>query len=295
MKQIHTDKICENPPNPCHLRSKPVKGEKNIKLRRFIFQLNRFVVHRFTSYSKKGHGIHSPFVFNLVTNVFNVRDADHSLKEVQLWHRALYKNRQLIDPGAYGAGSVTGNSGQKTIREIAIKSSIKPGYGKLLFRLVKHFGINSALELGTGLGISTAYILNASPSINFTSIEGSREKFLFAVKEFQSKEWVSVHFINAEFDNFLKNFEIVSHPFLAFIDGNHRYEPTIKYFHQIADQCRDNSLLIFDDIHWSREMEMAWDEICRDERVSLSIDLFSMGLIFFRKGMGKLHYKIEHG
>ncbi len=273
--------------------SQPLKKDKDKKFRRFFFHVTRFFVHRFTSYSLKGYGIHSPFVFNLLTNVINDHEVDNSLKDVSVWHKSLYKNTRSIDSGEFGAGSVTGNSGHRKIKNIAMNSSVKPKYGKLLFRLVRHFSFSSALELGTGLGISTAYIWNAVPDINLTSVEGATEKILFAKKEFISKSWGPVGFVQMEFDDFIQNFEIVSHPFLAFIDGNHHYQATMNYFNKIASQCQSDSLLIFDDIHWSREMERAWNEICIDDRVSLSIDLFSMGLIFFRKGFEKSHYKIN--
>ena len=274
--------------------SQPIKKDKNKKLQKFFFQGSRFFVHRFTSQSIKGFGVHSPFVFNLLTNVINDRKFDLSLEEVSIWHKSLYKNRKQIDSGTYGAGSALGNSGYRTIREVAINSSIRLIYGKLLYRLVKHFGFSSALELGTGIGISTAYIRNAASDIKLTSLEGAKEKLQFAKEEFVTKDWNPVTFINIDFDSFLQNFEVVSHPFLAFIDGNHHYQPTMNYFNKIASQCRSDSLLIFDDIHWSRGMEKAWNDICKDDRVSLSIDLFSMGLIFFRKGMGKQHYRFNY-
>ncbi len=253
----------------------------------------KYFIHRLKAYSYKGFGIHSPFVFKLLREVFKDSSPDKALKEVQCWHWSLRGRRDLIETGNYGAGPVSGRGGRRKVRDIVSGTGISPRVGKFLFHLVGYSRCASILELGTGLGISTAYLRNAPSTAEITSVEGSEDKVQFAEEEFNSRSWKPVKFVSMDFDKFLETFHVPKHPFMAFIDGNHLYAPTIRYFQRLSGLCREDSLLVFDDIHWSEEMEQAWNEICLDENVSISIDLFSMGLVFFRKGMHKQHYRIN--
>ena len=81
---------------------------------------------------------------------------------------------------------------------------------------------------------------------------------------------------------------------LAFIDGNHRYEPTRRYFKEMLPSIHPYSMLIFDDIHWSSEMEQVWKEIQEHASVTLTIDLFFIGIVLFRKeNKAKQHFTIR--
>ncbi|MBK9358768.1 MAG: class I SAM-dependent methyltransferase [Bacteroidales bacterium] len=79
----------------------------------------------------------------------------------------------------------------------------------------------------------------------------------------------------------------------AFIDGNHTKEATLRYFGQLVKHAGNNSVYIFHDIHWSAEMEQAWNEIKNHEKVIITIDLFHMGLVFFRKELSRQHFIIR--
>jgi predicted O-methyltransferase YrrM len=70
---------------------------------------------------------------------------------------------------------------------------------------------------------------------------------------------------------------------LAYIDGNHRYQPTVNYFHQFLSKAGNQTILIFDDVHWSEEMEKAWEEIKAHPAVQCTIDIFFLGFVFFRE------------
>jgi predicted O-methyltransferase YrrM len=80
---------------------------------------------------------------------------------------------------------------------------------------------------------------------------------------------------------------------LVFFDGNHQKVPTLDYFHHCLTKAHENSIFIFDDIHWSSEMDEAWQQIQGHEQVSLTIDLFQFGLVFFRKGIAKQHFTLR--
>ena len=80
----------------------------------------------------------------------------------------------------------------------------------------------------------------------------------------------------------------------VFFDGNHRKEPTLNYFRQCLDKVHEGSVFIFDDIYWSLEMKEAWSEIKMNEQVTVTLDLFYLGIVFFRKEQVKQHFIIRY-
>jgi mRNA degradation ribonuclease J1/J2 len=83
-------------------------------------------------------------------------------------------------------------------------------------------------------------------------------------------------------------------PGLVFIDGNHRKVPVLNYFTSIAENSDSKTVIIIDDIHYSKEMEEAWEEIRLDDKVSVTIDIYRMGIVFFRRGINRNNYIIRY-
>ena len=77
-------------------------------------------------------------------------------------------------------------------------------------------------------------------------------------------------------------------------DGNHRKEPTIDFFNRLVDIATSETVFIFDDIHWSKEMEEAWESIKADKRVRVTIDLFIFGVVLFRNEMSRQHFVLRN-
>jgi predicted O-methyltransferase YrrM len=174
------------------------------------------------------------------------------------------------------------------VRKIVKTSSVSRKYGRLLFRLAKNFGPVSILELGTSLGISSSYLALGNPEGTVTTIEGCEETAAFAKKNFEAIHLANVRIINSRFEDVLSYLlPEIGVLGMVFFDGNHRKEATLSYFHQCLPFIRDDSVFIFDDIHWSEEMEEAWRQIREHESVKVTVDLFRMGLVFFREGLSK--------
>ena len=151
------------------------------------------------------------------------------------------------------------------------------------------------LELGTSLGITTSYLASANPAAQITTMEGASAVAAVAKDNFNKLGLNNIRVVEGNFDHTLTD-TLTTMPVidLAFLDGNHRYEPTVRYFRQILPHLHDHSIVILDDIHWSAEMEQAWDEVRGMEEVTLSIDLFFIGLVFFRKEQKeKQHFSIR--
>ncbi len=253
----------------------------------------RFIKYRLTSGHRHGHGIHSPFVFKLVSEVIYGKNRSDRLKKVVHWHRSLYKRKEFLTAGSFGAGSHTGNAKARTIAHIARYSGVSPKYGTLLFRLSGYLKPSAIIELGTGIGISTAYLHSGWPDARMTTVEGEESKSTFAEALHKENRFPDTEFINESFDRFLQDWNAEDHPLMVFIDGDHTYEATMRYCSYLFEKAHHSTVIILDDIHWSEEMERAWEAIRKDVRVTVSIDLFFLGLVFFREGMVKQDFVIN--
>jgi predicted O-methyltransferase YrrM len=250
--------------------------------------------------AKTPHGIHSPFVFELVNEVINKKGSYYAYEKIEQIRRKLLISLKQIEVTDLG----TGRSGKRTISEIAELSLKSEKYGQLLFRLAYHFKPNTILELGTSLGISTSYLASANPNAKVITIEGCPNIANEAKKNFESLELNNIESVVGNFDDALlavlaRNQKPVRKDSfgearsMVFFDGNHRKEPTLKYFFQCLEHAGNDSVFVFDDIHWSNEMEEAWAEIKSHPQVTVTVDLFFLGIVFFRKEQAKEDFIIR--
>jgi predicted O-methyltransferase YrrM len=231
----------------------------------------------------KGHGIHSPFVFDFVTEVLNDRLQYPEYAQIEALRHRLARDGRMLDIEDLGAGSTKGAGSHRRIKDIVRRSAKPAGLGQLLFRVARHYRPDVIVELGTSLGLSSAYLAMGAPGSSLYTIEGSAALAEAADENLRALR-PAARVLTGNFDNELGPLlESVGALDLAFVDGNHRYEPTMRYFDGLFAHASARSVLIFDDIHWSSEMERAWDDICRDMRVMMTIDLFFLGFVFIRE------------
>ncbi len=250
-----------------------------------LFTLSsKYIYYLFTASNGKGHGIHSPFVFDFVINVLNARSHPEVFRKIEKLRASLLKNNETIPVTDFGAGSALDPHSERKISDIARHAAKPAKYGRLLYRLADHYQCREILELGTSLGLSTAYLASPPLVMKITTLEGAELIAARAKQNLESLSLPTVQIITGNFDNTLAlSLEKNPKPDLVFFDGNHRKEPTLRYFRQCLSTADENSIFVFDDIHWSAEMEEAWQEICKTEAVTCSIDLFFVGIVFFRK------------
>ena len=174
--------------------------------------------------------------------------------------------------------------------------SLKPKkYAQLLYKLVKYVQPKTILELGTSLGLTSAYLASANKEAQLITIEGAPSIAAIAKENLDHLQLQNVHLITGNFDETLETVLAKKSAIdFVFIDGNHRKEPTLRYFEQLLKKSTEQSLFVFDDIHWSRDMNEAWTTIKNHSSVTLTIDLFFIGLVFFRKEQKvKQHFTIR--
>lgn len=259
------------------------------------FQLAKKYLHYlYTAQNRKGHGVHSPFVFHFILDVLNNRQALNPPDGIETIRRTLLRDKTALVVEDLGAGSRTAVTTERTVAQLAA-SAVKPRkFSHLLYRLVKKYQPKTVIELGTSLGITTSYLAAAAPASNIITIEGSTSIQQVAKRNFETLGLNNIQSQCGNFDSLLPPL-LIQHASidLAYIDGNHRYNPTINYFHQFLAKTNSETIMVFDDIHWSAEMEQAWEAIKSHPRVRCTIDIFFLGFVFFREEFKeKQHFSI---
>lgn len=246
--------------------------------------VKKYVHYYFTASNGKGHGIHSPFVFDFVRHVLNDTRTYDAYANVERLRAGLLRNNAILNVRDMGAGSVVTKSTQRKVSAIARYAAKPSKYGRLLFRIIHYYKPATIIELGTSLGITTAYLALANPGASVVTLEGAPEVAAVAKINFQQLGLLNVRLIEGNFNTTLSQaLQLNGQADCVFIDGNHLKAPTMLYFNTMLACIHPLSILIFDDIHWSKEMEEAWEEIKNHPSVTLTIDLFFTGLVFFRK------------
>ncbi|TVZ55182.1 putative O-methyltransferase YrrM [Lutibacter sp. Hel_I_33_5] len=248
---------------------------------------------KFLTKSTNQHGVHSPFVYNLVTlSLYKKTDAK-TLNEHTLFKKGLLNNKNFINVTDFGSGSKIFKSEKRQVSKIAKIAGISNKKTQLLIKLITYFKPENVLEIGTSLGIGTTAIHLANPKNNIITLEGCPETSKVAKNQFEKFEYKNIDLITGDFSQTLpevtkdKMFDCI------YFDGNHTKKATLHYFNECIKTTNNYSFFIFDDIYWNSEMQEAWKEIKNHPKVTVTVDVFYFGVVFFRKEQAKEHFKVR--
>ncbi|MCB0475678.1 MAG: class I SAM-dependent methyltransferase [Flavobacteriaceae bacterium] len=239
------------------------------------------------------HGVHSPFVYQLVTDCFYDRQKKPWYKAYHQYRDQLLNDSSRITVTDFGAGSRSMKTRERSVSHIARGAGITAKRAHLLGRLVTYLNTGRILEIGTSVGLATAACSMAKPESTILSVEGCKNTAAVAQKYLDAYKPDNIEIVTGNFDDILPELLKEAAFDLIFFDGNHREEATIRYFEQCLKYAHNDSVFIFDDIYWSKGMQQAWQYICRHPKVRVSIDTYRWGLVFFRKEQEKEHFKIR--
>jgi predicted O-methyltransferase YrrM len=260
-----------------------------------FFRVLKYLNYILLSRHKKGHGIHSPFVFDLVSRVFRNKIDPSIAKTVEQIRIKMISDKRSILVHDLGSRSDLLKTNMRRVAEIARYSPVSKKYGILLSKMAAEFGEPLIIELGTSLGISTMYMAFSCNETAVCTIEGCRATAEIARQNFIEAGLSNIEIIEGSFEEVLQGLAGNRiKPGMVFIDGDHRKEPVMKYFNRIAELSDAGTVIIIDDINYSKEMAEAWNEIKIHQKVSVSIDLFRMGILFFREGINHNNYIIRY-
>jgi predicted O-methyltransferase YrrM len=255
-----------------------------------LYQIVQYI--KFIFKSTNQHGVHSPFVYDLITKCFYDKTKYGAYKNILNYKKELLKNNSKIKVTDLGAGSNVMNQNERSVSRIAKNAGTTYKRAKLLYRLTNYFKPNTVLELGTSLGIATHAISLGNPKAKITTIEGCPNTSAFAENNFKNQQLSDIVLFTGNFNNEIK--KLTSNTYnLIFFDGNHQKEATLQYFETLLQTANNNSVFIFDDIYWSKDMTEAWEIIKQHPKITVTIDTFFWGFAFLRNEQVKEHFTIR--
>jgi predicted O-methyltransferase YrrM len=255
-----------------------------------FYQIKQYI--KFLITSSNQHGVHSPFVYNLVTKCFYDTNKYSDYDSINDFRKRLKQANGNIQVTDFGVGSKKLKSKNRKISDIATHVSISKKNAKLLFRISKYFNPKSVLELGTSLGLATQALALGNPKSKITTIEGCPEISRYTKTQFNLQQLHNIEVLTGDFLEIIPKIEHREFD-LIFFDGNHQKEATLKYFELLLPKSHNDSIFIFDDIYWSKSMTEAWETIKKHPQVTVTIDTFYWGIVFFRKAQAKEHFTIR--
>jgi predicted O-methyltransferase YrrM len=259
----------------------------------FLSIAKDYILFKCIAKPSSGHGVHSPMVYDFTRAVIGNRNNYDQPNEVEWLRNWQIDSSISVGPSDYGAGSRFTNRSEK-LGTVIKRSSVSPKHGAFLYRLAKWSNSKNILELGTSVGISAMYLASANPDNMVLTLEGDWQRAELAQNAFDLFNFKNIKLIEGDFEQGLNEaLSLLPTLDLVFFDGNHKAEPTLRYFKHCLKYVHENTIFVFDDIRWSREMHKAWDVIAKHQSVSVSVDLFHLGVVFFRKGIFKQHFKIN--
>lgn len=260
------------------------------------FQLTKkFIQYFLTSSNGKGHGVHSPFVYDFIEKILTDKKKYTCYSTIEAQRKILLQDETIIEVEDFGAGSNVIKTNKRVVKKIAASSLKSKKIAQLLYRIVQYYQPKTIVELGTSLGITSCYLAAGSTTTKLFTFEGSANIAAKATQIFTNLKYTNLTLVEGDFAKtlppLLSSLQEID---LSFIDGNHKKEPTLNYFHHLLQHSTNSTILIFDDIHWSAEMEAAWEQIKKHIKVTLTIDLFFIGLVFINTDFKeKQHFKIR--
>lgn len=245
-------------------------------------QIKHYIKHYIVA-KRGGHGVHSPFAFQLCEEVFYNRNSFYDLEELKKVRAQLLKDETEIIVEDLGAGSKTFTSNKRKIKDLAANGISSEKQSETLYKLINFLNCSTIIELGTSIGLNTLYLAKASKNGRVLTIEGSKSLFEFASTLAKKNNISNIQFFESKFDDVLPTLLQNNSASLIYIDGNHTYEATLRYFNLVLAKKDNSTILVFDDIYWSEGMTKAWNEIKTNTSVTMSIDLFYFGIVFFKE------------
>lgn len=253
--------------------------------------LYKYIWHFFTARNTKGFGVHSPFMFQFIQNVLSERHYFYVFSEIEALRRMLKKDATAISITDFG----TGANRESSVAEIANKSMQSAKYGQLLFRIIRYFKAVDVLELGTSLGITTSYLATSSSNIKCASLEGCPQTAYIAEQNIKKLKITNIELTIGNIDTTLESVLSKTEKLdFVFIDANHHSEAVLRYFEMCLSKVHNDTIIIVDDIYWSEDMEKAWKTIKKHPKVTSTLDIFQMGIVFFNTHLHKKNYKLHY-
>ncbi len=239
------------------------------------------------------HGVHSPFVFSFITKCLYKRAKTREIATINSIRKSVYQNNKIIAVSDFGSGSKVFKNNDRKVADIAKIAGISKKKSSLLLAICAYLKPQHILEIGTSIGLGASTLSIGCPDSQIQTLEGCKNTAEIAQELFQKFHLKNIRLTVGNFNEILPDIKIDQQFDLIYFDGNHQKKATVHYFEQCLPMANENTVFIFDDINWSVEMQQAWSAIKEHPKVTVTINTFFWGIVFFKIGLKKQHFKIR--
>ncbi len=265
-----------------------------MRIKSMLYRSASFLTYLMLSRHKRGHGIHSPFVFGFIKEVLRDKTVPPELELIEKIRTSLRRSEECIMVDDFGTGRQGDVQRRERVSRMVATASTKCKYGRLLYRITRYFKPVRILELGTSLGFGSMYLGMGNPHAEIITIDGCKACLSIAAGNFRELGLDNITVRNGLFEKLLPELlKVFNGVDLVYFDGDHRKDQLIHYFETALAYTGDESIFILDDIHWSPDMSKAWEQIKKHPKVKVTMDLYQMGIVFFRKGLQKQDFLVR--
>lgn len=243
--------------------------------------------------SSNEHGIHSPFVYDVVTKCFYKKTNSTKVLLFKKIKNSLKKNHSRIEVSDFGKGSRVFKSNMRKVSDIAKIAGISTKKALLLIRMMEYFNPKNILEIGTSVGLGSCALSIGNSNSTILTLEGCNNTAIVAEKIFNKFQLKNILLSVGNFQNTLPEITKNTNFDIIYFDGNHQKEATLSYFDLCLKTVHNNSIFIFDDIYWNKEMSETWEIIKQHPKVTVTINTYFWGIVFFRNEQLKQHFTIR--
>ena len=251
------------------------------------YQLKSYVNFIFSATNQ--HGVHSPFVYQLVTKCFYNRKNRPEYRKIGEYRKDVFQEKQQlhIQPNC----STFFKANTYKISKLAKIYAPSWKRSKFLTRLTNYLNCKSVLEIGTQMGIRTSCFASHK-NCDVITIDNCEETQKIAREKLKKHHFSTIKFCLQEFtqQEILVDQKKID---CIYIGNTRKKQSTLHLFEEALKKVHNDSVILIEGLHWSKDMNQAWKEIKENKQVSVTIDTFYLGLVFFRKEQAKEHFKIR--
>ncbi len=248
---------------------------------------------KFLGHSTNQYGIHSPFIYQFLIKCLYKPLSKTQLNALKVNRKHVLNNTEVIEINDFGKGSQQFTTSQRHVNEMARKAGMSLHKAKLMNKIVGYFQTKAILELGTSVGLGSIAMATNHENITIDTIEACTNTCSTAKSHFNYLKLEHINVINSSFEQFFDQ-NLNPKPYdLIYLDGHHDKTATLQYFDNLEPYIHKDTIMIVDDIYWSKDMQQAWQELQKNQKVKVSIDLYFWGILFFKSGLSKQDFKIR--
>jgi len=233
-------------------------------------------------FCRKGFGVHSPFVYDLITNVIEEKSDFYAFSDISIAQLQLLQNEHVIQ---YGRKRIA-------VKEALKRFGITTKEGKFLFRLTNHYKPHTILSIGSSMGLAPLCLTRYNATVQCIILEYEQDIAEIAKQILNKEKNTALNIkIGAYHELLPESIVQLQRIDCVFIGKDVGVNDWDTVFEQCEPFIHDSTFFVLAGIRSSTDKQNYWMQYRQHPSVTIAVDLFDMGLLFFQPKLHKQVYK----